>query len=312
MELVVRGRNVEVPEHFRAHVADKLARVERYDARIIRTDVELLHERNPRQSEKCQRVEITCRVRGPVVRAEACAPDFYAALDLAVDKIERRFRQAADRRRIHHGRRNPMSLATATAESRNGATSTTAVLTGRGPGHRCRTRSDRPGEDPLRDPDHHRSSAAGDGAGGPRLLSLPRRGHRSAERRVPPEGLRLRLDPPGRLIPGPADTPQPRPRPENAARRAFPSNTGHTRNVRPDRLQGVDGRQPWRAHDRAGITAGTGSGCPASCTVGRCWRWRPRYGPASPVGNRPATTLARFVPGCHGSRRRSSRSACPR
>lgn len=129
MELVVRGRNVEVPEHFRAHVADKLARVERYDARIIRTDVELLHERNPRQSEKCQRVEITCRVRGPVVRAEACAADFYAALDLAVDKIERRFRQAADRRRIHHGRRNPMSLATATAETVNGATSATAVLT---------------------------------------------------------------------------------------------------------------------------------------------------------------------------------------
>ncbi|MGI8880439.1 MAG: ribosome hibernation-promoting factor, HPF/YfiA family [Jatrophihabitans sp.] len=147
MELVVRGRNVEVPEHFRAHVADKLARVERYDARIIRTDVELLHERNPRQSEKCQRVEITCRVRGPVVRAEACAADFYAALDLAVDKIERRFRQAADRRRIHHGRRNPMSLAAATAEGVNGATSATSVLTADedgvdpGPGHIVREKT---------------------------------------------------------------------------------------------------------------------------------------------------------------------------
>ena len=115
MELVVRGRNVEVPEHFRAHVAEKFARVERYDARIIRTDVELLHEKNPRQSDNCQRVEITCRVRGPVVRAEACADDFYAALDQAIDKVERRFRRAADRRRVHHGRHNPTSLATATA-----------------------------------------------------------------------------------------------------------------------------------------------------------------------------------------------------
>ena len=115
MELVVRGRNVEVPEHFRTHVAEKFARVERYDARIIRTDVELLHEKNPRQSDNCQRVEITCRVRGPVVRAEACADDFYAALDQAIAKIERRFRQAADRRRVHHGRHNPTSLAAATA-----------------------------------------------------------------------------------------------------------------------------------------------------------------------------------------------------
>jgi ribosomal subunit interface protein len=115
MELVVRGRNVEVPEHFRTHVAEKFARVERYDARIIRTDVELLHEKNPRQSDNCQRVEITCRVRGPVVRAEACADDFYAALDQAIAKVERRFRQAADRRRVHHGRHTPTSLAAATA-----------------------------------------------------------------------------------------------------------------------------------------------------------------------------------------------------
>ncbi len=129
MELVVRGRNVEVPEHFRTHVAEKFSRVERYDAGIIRTDVELLHERNPRQSDSCQRVEITCRVRGPVVRAEACAGDFYAALDAAIDKIERRFRQAADRRRVHHGRHNPTSLAAASATAAPSLNGTaTAVL----------------------------------------------------------------------------------------------------------------------------------------------------------------------------------------
>ncbi len=114
MDIVVRGRNVEVPDHYRQHVAEKLARVERYDDKIIRTDVELLHEKNPRQAEVCQRVEITCRVRGPVVRAEACAPDFYKALDIAVDRLERKFRQAADRRRVHHGRHTPMSVAAAT------------------------------------------------------------------------------------------------------------------------------------------------------------------------------------------------------
>jgi len=114
VDIVVRGRNVEVPDHYRQHVADKLARVERYDHRIIRADVELLHEKNPRQSEICQRVEITCRVRGPVVRVEACAADFYKALDLAVERLARKFRQAADRRRVHHGRHTPTSVAAAT------------------------------------------------------------------------------------------------------------------------------------------------------------------------------------------------------
>jgi ribosomal subunit interface protein len=114
VDIVVRGRNVEVPEHYRQHVAEKLARVERYDDKIIRTDVELLHEKNPRQAENCQRVEITCRVRGPVVRVEACAADFYKALDIAVERLERKFRQAADRRRVHHGRHTPTSVAAAT------------------------------------------------------------------------------------------------------------------------------------------------------------------------------------------------------
>ena len=118
MELVVRGRNVVVPDHYRQHVAEKLGKVERYDHKIIRTDVELHHERNPRQTGRCQHVEITCRTRGPVVRAEACAEDFYKALDLAAEKLERRFRQAADRRRVHHGRRTPPSIAEVAANGR--------------------------------------------------------------------------------------------------------------------------------------------------------------------------------------------------
>ena len=116
MEIVVRGRNVVVPDHYRQHVAEKLGKLERYDHKIHRTDVELQHEKNPRQTGSCQHVEITCRTRGPVVRSEACAEDFYKALDLAADRLERRFRQAADRRRVHHGRRTPQKVADALAE----------------------------------------------------------------------------------------------------------------------------------------------------------------------------------------------------
>jgi ribosomal subunit interface protein len=114
VDVVVRGRNVEVPDHFRQHVAEKIERVERYDHRIIRVDVELYHERNPRQSASCQRVEVTCATRGPVVRSEACASDFYRALDAAVAKLDSRMRRAADRRRVHRGSRTPTSVAAAT------------------------------------------------------------------------------------------------------------------------------------------------------------------------------------------------------
>jgi ribosomal subunit interface protein len=115
VDIVVKGRNVEVPDHYREHVAEKLSKVERYDQKLIRADVELFHERNPRQSDTCQRVEITVMTRGPVVRAEACAKDFYAALDLAITKLDGRLRRSADRRRVHRGRHAPVSVAAATA-----------------------------------------------------------------------------------------------------------------------------------------------------------------------------------------------------
>ena len=112
MESVVRGRNVEVPEHYRQHVEDKVGQSDRFDGKlkILRIDVELFHEPNPRQSAACQRVEITLRGKGPVVRAEAAGPDFYAALDTASQKLDNRLRRAADRRRVHHGRRTPASV----------------------------------------------------------------------------------------------------------------------------------------------------------------------------------------------------------
>ena len=100
MEIVVTGRNVEVPEHFRVHVAEKVERLERYDHKIVGLEVELFHERNRRQLKNCQRIEITGRGAGPVARAEASAQDFYSALDAAIAKLESRLRRSHDRRRI--------------------------------------------------------------------------------------------------------------------------------------------------------------------------------------------------------------------
>jgi ribosomal subunit interface protein len=114
-EVVVKGRNVEIPEHFRIYVSQKLARLERFDRSIYIFDVELDHERNRRQRKNCQHVEITARGRGPVVRGEACADSFYAALEGAVCKLESRLRRSKDRRKIHYGDKTPVSLAEATA-----------------------------------------------------------------------------------------------------------------------------------------------------------------------------------------------------
>jgi len=116
VDIVVKGRKTEVPERFRKHVAEKLAKIQKHDAKVMSLDVEVCKEHNPRQADRSDRVEITLHTRGPVIRAEAAASDAYAALDLAVGKLEARLRKQHDKRRVHPGgNRAPVSVAAATA-----------------------------------------------------------------------------------------------------------------------------------------------------------------------------------------------------
>jgi ribosomal subunit interface protein len=98
MEIVVKGRHTEVPDRFRRHAMEKLAKMGRFDQKAFRVDAELSEERNPRLSGVRERVELTVFSRGPVIRAEAAASDAYAALDLAAEKLKERLRRASDRR----------------------------------------------------------------------------------------------------------------------------------------------------------------------------------------------------------------------
>jgi ribosomal subunit interface protein len=105
MDVVVTARHCELSERFRDHVADKLGKLEKHDHRIMRVDVEVENERNPRQSDRAVRVELTAYSKGPVIRAEAAAVDKMGALDLAVDKMAAQMRRANDRRaRAHRNR----------------------------------------------------------------------------------------------------------------------------------------------------------------------------------------------------------------
>ncbi|MDX6231159.1 MAG: hypothetical protein QOH68_107 [Nocardioidaceae bacterium] len=119
MEIVVNGRNSEISERFREHVEEKLLRLDKYDSRqrISRVEVEVTHEKNPRQHDTAAKVEMTLRSRGPAVRAEATSTDQHSALDAAIDKLESRLRRTVDRNRIHRGQHAPTSLAAATADA---------------------------------------------------------------------------------------------------------------------------------------------------------------------------------------------------
>jgi ribosomal subunit interface protein len=120
MDIVLNSRHCDLSDKYRAHVEEKLARLEKHDHRVIRVEVEFEKERNPRQADRAVRVELTAFSKGPVVRAEAAAEDKMAALDLAIDRMAAQMRRAADRRRVHRGRHTPVSVARALADVEQG------------------------------------------------------------------------------------------------------------------------------------------------------------------------------------------------
>ena len=120
MDIVLNSRHCELTEKFRDHAEEKLARLEKHDHRVIRVQVEVERERNPRQTDRAVRVQLTAFTKGPVVRAEACAEDKLAALDQALDRMAAQMRRAADRRRVHRGRHTPVSVGRALADTGEG------------------------------------------------------------------------------------------------------------------------------------------------------------------------------------------------
>ena len=112
MQLQVSGRNLDVTAPIREYAERKLARIERHLTEDTRVDLELAIERN-RSISANQHAELTVWTKGPVLRAHEYAEDMYAAIDLAVDKLDRQVRRYRERRRHwrpHHQARDVEAL----------------------------------------------------------------------------------------------------------------------------------------------------------------------------------------------------------
>jgi ribosomal subunit interface protein len=110
VDIIFKARHTEVLDRFRKHATAKLVKIEKLDSRAIRVDVEVTEEHNPRLADQKERVELTVTSRGPAIRAEAAAEDRFAALDMALAKLESRLRRACDRRKGRHGAHGAVRL----------------------------------------------------------------------------------------------------------------------------------------------------------------------------------------------------------
>ncbi|HYT26465.1 MAG TPA: ribosome-associated translation inhibitor RaiA [Actinomycetota bacterium] len=97
MQVTVKGKNTAVPDELRAQAERKLAKVQRFDDRILAMDVEFSEERNPRVAD-AHRVEVTLTTKSRLVRAQATAADPTTAIDRVIDRLKSQIKKLKDRR----------------------------------------------------------------------------------------------------------------------------------------------------------------------------------------------------------------------
>ncbi len=88
MEINVRGTKVEITESMRNYVSEKLGKLDKYISLDgVRASV-LVKVRN-----YTQKVEVTIPLKTLILRAEAEEQDFYSAVDMVINKLERQIRK---------------------------------------------------------------------------------------------------------------------------------------------------------------------------------------------------------------------------
>lgn len=92
MQVIVKGRNIEITDALRKYATDKISKTTKYFDQILKTEIEFAVEKNPSISDR-ERVEVTVFTKGPVIRARESQADMYAAIDMVTAKLERQIKR---------------------------------------------------------------------------------------------------------------------------------------------------------------------------------------------------------------------------
>lgn len=102
-EIEITGRNLEITDRLNDYVTKKVSKLDRYLSDIDEAHIELSHAKSARSASDRQVAQLTIRGKGFILRSEERADDIYAALDTALDKMQRRIERYKGKRNRGRG-----------------------------------------------------------------------------------------------------------------------------------------------------------------------------------------------------------------
>ncbi len=107
MDITVSARHMDISPALRAAAEEKIGRLSRFRDDLDRGEVHFSEERNPRIADK-EVCEVSMEGGGHHVRCKVAAADAFAAIDLAVAKLEQQLHKLKTKEvlRTHQGPRH--------------------------------------------------------------------------------------------------------------------------------------------------------------------------------------------------------------
>jgi putative sigma-54 modulation protein len=104
VDTVIRGKNVEVSETLRNAALKQIDKLDRFANGSGRAEIDFSEERNPRIADN-HVCEVLVHLKGHLLKAHAAAAEPFAAVSMAVDKIEHQVKRLKEKRvtRTHRG-----------------------------------------------------------------------------------------------------------------------------------------------------------------------------------------------------------------
>lgn len=111
MQIIIKGKNVEITDWLKQYVEKKIGKLDRYLPNISEARVELAVQKTKSASDR-QVAQITLRSNGTILRAEEKSDDMFASIDAVADKMHRQVARFKGKR-VRRGRtvqNEPMPL----------------------------------------------------------------------------------------------------------------------------------------------------------------------------------------------------------
>jgi putative sigma-54 modulation protein len=108
-QIEITGRNMEVTDRLNDYVTKKVNKLDRYLSGIEEAHIDLAYIKSARSASDRQVAQVTVRGKGFILRSEERADDIFAALDAALDKMQRRIERYKGKH--HRGRGDGKSAA---------------------------------------------------------------------------------------------------------------------------------------------------------------------------------------------------------